>query len=215
MKKAILAVCMTLLIGAVLAGCSSRVRFEPEESSIFIQRDGGVTGYTKEEGYDKDYYSLDELRDDYVVPAVTAYNSEQANLAFAYADDTEETLPVALEELALEDGVAEMRLEYATAADYLGFNANQLEEDAVFAVSDLAEAAPAEDVSWVNASDGASVDEETALEAKNNYYYVELSFAATVQVEGKLVYLSDNVTSVDDNTFTTDGNGFACAVFRK
>lgn len=215
MKKAIIALCMMLVLGAVLAGCSGKVEFTPEESSIFIQRSGSVTGYTKEEGYDKNYYSLDELTNDYVVPAVMKYNSENANLAFAYEEDTEDKLPIAIKELTLEDGAAAMKLEYATAADYLAFNANQLDADAVFNVCAVADAASGSNVNWVKSADGSAVDVATALKAKKNYYFVELSFAATVQVEGKLVYLSDNAAAVDDNTFRTDGEKPAYAVFKK
>lgn len=215
MRKTIIAGLLVVVMGMLLAGCSGKVEFKPEESSIFIHRDGKVTGYTREDGYDKSYYSLDELKNDYVVPAVAGYNTSQAGLAFAYADETEEQLPVSIEQLEFTDGVAKMRLEYATAADYLAFNENQLEEDALFTVCAIADASSGSRAAWVKCSDGSSVDSATALAVKKNYYFVELNFASVVQVEGTLVYLTDNAMKVNGNTFLSDGSETVYAVFKK
>ena len=72
MKKTTAILLAVLLTALMAAGCSSKSKFEPEESSLYLQRDGGVTGFTKTEGYDKDYYSLKELKEDYGYPAVKA-----------------------------------------------------------------------------------------------------------------------------------------------
>lgn len=215
MKKTTAILLAVLLTALMAAGCSSKSKFEPEESSLYLQRDGGVTGFTKTEGYDKDYYSLKELKDDYVDPAVKAYNEEKAGLSFAYTEDndTKETLPISIEELDISGGVAKMKLEYATTADYLAFNKNQLDEDAAFQIGLLADVSVPSTISWVDA-DGNSVDSETVLNS-TKYYVAELSFAATAQVEGTIVYASEGVTVTGKETFVTDGTETAYVVFKK
>ena len=215
MKKSTAILLAVLLVTLMAAGCSSRSKFEPEESSIYIQRDGGVTGFTKTEGYDKDYYSLKELKEDYVDPAVKAYNEEKAGLSFAYTEDndTKETLQISIEELDIAGGVAKMKLEYATAADYLAFNKNQLEDDTVFQIGLMADLSVPSSISWVDA-EGNSVDAET-VQGSTKYYVAELSFATIAQVEGTIVYASEGVTVTGKNTIVTDGTETAYVVFKK
>lgn len=213
MKKIMLTLCMVVALGVVMTGCSKE-SFQPKESCIYIQRDGGVTGFTKESGYDQSYYSLDELKSDYVEPAVMEYNSKTADLAFAYADDTKEALPVSIQQLDIKDGEALMKLEYASAADYLAFNENQLGEDAELEIGAVSDAMMESSVKWVSAKDGSPVDGATPLGSEKNYY-ARIGFATRVQVQGKLVYVSDNVTIQDGNVAVIDGEEPGYIIFKK
>ena len=90
MKKWSMCLVLALAMGS-LAGCS---RFEPEQSTVRIRKDGSLQTAVIEK-LDKDYYSGDELKAE-IDDAVAAYNG-----------DSEEG-PLLVKEYEVEDGVASL-----------------------------------------------------------------------------------------------------------
>lgn len=213
MKKFLAVLGTILMLSTVLTGCMGS-KFEPDQSCLYIQKDGGVIGYTKEEGFDRNYYDLDELRTEFVEPAVMEYNTAAAGLSFVSKEDTKELLPISIERLELVEGVAEMMLEYASPEDYMAFNANQYDEDQRLVIGKVADGALSSQISWVSAKDGAPADSTAALKNQKNGY-AEIDFAARVQFEGKILYASDNVMILDSYTVGVDGKEPAYVIFKK
>jgi len=203
------AVCMMFL----LAGCSS-VKFNPTETSIFVKKDGTVVSADIEEfnnsQFDTPRYYESELTA-FIEEAVLAYNTETANKAFTRADqldNSKETLPVAIQQIKVEENMATLILDYAKASDYLAFNEDvqMFEELIIGHVSDGVSSGL--DFAGMKNADGSDADVEK-LKSNDKYSLVSVTGAGVVKVEGKVVYMSSGVTLKDENTVvTTEGTSY-------
>ena len=128
MKRRTAGLMMAVVLAVTaLAGCGGKVKFEPQASSIFVRKDGTVVSADIED-FVGNNYSEAELKT-YVEDAVKEYNSEHGAAAEAYVDeeDEEASLPVKIDSLTVEEGVASLLLGYEGCSDYLEFTGNDEE----------------------------------------------------------------------------------------
>ena len=210
-----------LLVGAMcLSGCSSSHEFDTEVSAVYVTADGVVTSADIED-FSGDNYSESELTA-YVEGAVAAFNYESAGISEAY-ELSDTVLPVYIDQLEVADNVASLYLVYSSCDYYLEFNGKayglsyleltsitQIQEEYSGTSSD-------ENEGFLSAefvdTDGASVDADTVI-SKKKLNVLITEGAATIQVDGKIKYVSSNVTVADDYTVETPEDGLCYIVFK-
>lgn len=178
-------------------------------SGVFIRRDGSLSSADVEE-FSAEYYDAEEFEQEYVVPAVKAYN-EKSGLAFARASETDEKLPVALNSIKNEDGNLTLQLDYQTAADYLAFNKeiNDYYEGwntfVICPYSDLVDYGISMDASFID-TDGNEVDLNTVKTTTGLYACVigldgalPTGFSGKLQFEGAVQYTTADIYIQSDN----------------
>ncbi len=208
------AVCMALLLLG-LGGCGS-VRFAPEESSLYLSKDGTVTG-AEIESFDNSAFEEPRYEEEgltaFVEDAVISYNKENGGAQFAYADDTEEALPVSIGKLTVEDSVAALYLNYASCEDYLAFNGT--DETVTQLACMTAPEAVAAGISLENLVDrsGDPVDPQKIQE--NEKYRVAVAAGEfSLVVDGTIDAVSQGVTVEDRHTVRVSGTEEVCVVFK-
>lgn len=179
------------------------------DSGLFIRRDGSVSSADVEE-FSADYYDAEEFEQNYVVPAVKAYNEKQG-LAFARAGETEETLPVALNSVKAADGALTLQLDYKNTEEYLGFNKSINEYFAgwdtfvVCPYSELVDHGISMDAEFID-TDGNTVDINTVKTTTGLYACVlgfngalPTGFSGKLQFEGAVAYTTADIYIQSDN----------------
>lgn len=195
-----------------LSACGS-VKFEPTETSIFVTKDRQVVS-AEIESFDNSAYADSPRYQEadlqaFVEEAVIAYNETASGLSYAYAADAkdakvEDTLPVAIESLTVQDSVATPILDYETADDYLSFNGTAdtvpVKDLIIGTVKDGVDSGL--DFSGMLNADGTAADVEE-LTASEKYMLVAVTGSTVMKVEGKVQYMSAGVTLQDENTVVT------------
>lgn len=198
MKKARIAMVL-LTVGMLLFGCggkSSTSTFSPEESSIFVTREGTISSALVE--IDENGYYDQERLQAFIQEYVTDYNTE-------HGGDK-----VILTSCTLGTGKGIAVFEYASGADLYGFTSqmedtqNQAVNLTVSTVSEGLIAGRVSDGTWVRAKDGTGVPMDTVTK-QGNLMLVSLEGSVTIQTEGKIQFYSGNVTLKDEFTAVTDG----------
>ena len=183
----------------VLSGCSKSDKFEPLQNCLYI-RENGTVEEALFDTLDKDFFSADGLKA-FIEEAVIRYNSDAAGIARAYNEDEDEQLPVSIQTLETdENGRATLILEYATAKHYIDFNgedglAKQLSTGSVESAISVGVNL---DVGLKAAKDGSAVTLDT-IQKHGKYRVVLIQGVTPVQVQGSVMYVSNNVTVQDDN----------------
>ena len=207
MKKAriILAVMMA---GALLSGCAGRggstSTFSPEQSSVFVTRDGSISSALVET-YTNDYYDQGELKAS-IEKSVADFNTEQGRTA------------VTLSSCTLGNGKAIALFDYENASDLCTFAAatnddwTQLEAMEFTTVEKGQSEGKLAGASWKKAKDGSNASTDSVTK-KGEYYVVILTGSATIQTEGKIQFYSGNVSLADGYTAVVSG-GQAYLVFK-
>lgn len=180
------------------------------DSGLFIKRDGSVSSADVED-FSADYYDSEEFEQNYVLPAVKAYNEKQG-LAFVRADETAEKLPVALNSVKMEDGTLTLRLDYKNTAEYLAFNKsineyfNEWDTFVVCPYSDLVDHGISMDAEFID-TDGNTVDINTVKTTTGLYACVlgfngtlPTGFSGKLQFEGAVAYTTADIYIQSDNT---------------
>ena len=204
----------TLLLAAltvimtVLSGCGS-AKFEPTGSSIYVKKDGTVISADIED-FSGSNYSEDELKA-YVENAVKSYNSEKGAASEAYADKNT-SLPVAVDSLTVKDNTASLYLSYATCADYLEFTGTGGMEDGISALEKATIAEMSLSGNFKNAkNENVTLDSVTK---NSKYHVVRIEGPVTMQIEGKVAFVSAGVTIDSKNTVTTPEADVSYIVFK-
>ncbi len=196
-KKAVLA---AVIAAGMLTGCLGRTgsnALNAESSRIFVTGDGVLKTATVETYAEQDYYNAEELKT-YLEEAALAYNGAHGEGA------------VTLESCNMEKGSARMIFQYGSGNDLAGFvseyedKENQVDSISVSAFSDVLGQSEAEGVAFLKASDGKQV-EKKALSQKGQSHaiVVESKNPVTIQTEGKLLFVSNNVVIKDQYTVQT------------
>lgn len=205
MRKERLAGLAAVLCLAVflLGGCSKSDNFEPLQDCLYI-RENGTVEEALFDTLDKEYFSADGLKS-FIEDAVIRYNSDAAGIARAYEEDDEQ-LPVSIEKLETdENNQAVLILDYATPKHYIDFNgeaglAKQLTtgsvESAISVGVDL-------DVGLKAVKDGSPVTPDT-IQKHGKYRVILIQGVTPVQVQGKVMYISDNVSVIDNNVVSVN-----------
>lgn len=179
------------------------------ESGLFIKRDGTIISADVEE-FAADYYDAEEFEQNYAEPAVKEYNEKQG-LPYVRASETDETLPVALSSVKVEDGNLTLQLVYKDAAEYLAFNKSINDYYAQWGTFVVC---PYENLPDYGISiegelldtDGNTVDLSHLESSKKLYVCVvgfngsmPTGFSGNLQFEGAVVYRSAEVEYTKDN----------------
>ena len=174
MKKS-LNFCLILSMLLLLTGCGNK--FEPTESTIFVTSKGVVQSAVME-SFEKEYYNFDELAED-VKKAVKSY----------CLDVNEEV--IAVTSLTENEDMVTLQMEYQTVEDYAEFNevllfSGTLEEamNAGYQPGTLLDA------------EGQTADVD--LEKNGNLKVLITEESVCIQTSGKIKYVSDNVTILNN-----------------
>lgn len=216
-----------LLVIGVFAGCKEDGGgdepviktdiFEPTRSCLYI-RDNGTAAGAEITPFAEDYYSLSELKE-YVEGLVIQYNQDKAGLAYAYAKDVQDgsKLPVAISKLTEENGNAVLILECATPADYISINDLNVSSDGLKAVTtstvEQMKAAGKTIKADLVDTKGNAVSVDKAMN-KDTYHVVVCEGAVVLQVQGKVMYMSSNVTYVNSETVETPAGEVSYIIYK-
>lgn len=196
-KKVALAV---FCAAGLLAGCVGRgggSTLSGDSSRIFVTEEGEFQTSTIESYKDEAYYKEEELKA-YLEEAVSAYNGAHGEGA------------VTLSSCTLEKGKASMVFTYGSGEDLAGFaaeyedQANQVDSIACLPVSQIAGQIQAEGVSLVSAGNKKQISaSQIADKGEWHAVVVEGTNPVTLQTQGKLLAVSDNVVVKDHFTVET------------
>lgn len=195
-KKAVLA---AFLAAGMLTGCLGRSgggALNGESSRIYVTQEGILQTATVETYAEQDYYRADELKA-YLEEAALKYNETHGQEA------------VALDSCTLEKGIATMVFRYGSGNDLVSFvseyedKENLVNSIAVTTLADVLGQSESEGVAFVKA-DGKPA-EKKALSSKGECFaiVVEADQPVTVQTQGKLLFVSNNVVIKDRYTVQT------------
>lgn len=221
MKRFRIALLLSLIL-LVMGGCSkaSKSTFEPKASGLFVTETGtlseaDIVTYDQSQ---KGYYEEGELKA-YAEEAVKAYNQEKAGLNMAYAEEAgeEQTLPIAINQCAIEGGTATLILDYQTKEDYLAFKEkNTVNGITITGLSFSTVEEAAADGSILTQSfikpDGKAVDiKKVKKKKKAHVLYVE--GGAQIQTEGNILFVSEGVEMIDEYTVKTAEGSTSYIIF--
>ncbi|MEY8352835.1 hypothetical protein AALB39_05675 [Lachnospiraceae bacterium 54-53] len=193
-KKAVFA---ALITAGMLTGCLGRggsSTLNEESSRIFVTEEGTLQTATVETYADQDYYNSEELKA-YLEAAVSAYNGVHGQGA------------VTLDSCSLEKGTARMIFRYGSGEDLAGFTAeyedrsNQVDSITVTSFSEVLAQSESEGTVFLKAPDGKQADgKELSKRGESRAVVVETQNPVTIQTQGKLLFVSDNVVIKDRHT---------------
>lgn len=183
---------------AAAAGCGQIAggnEFAPVGNSIYISREGTVSSAFVEP-CDQEYYTQEGLK--------------------AYLEKTmEEQYPdmaVTLRECAVENGTMKAVFDYGTPGDLVAFLEDQKSEDldvTGLKVENLEDGVAEGSISGnglINVSDGKTVDFGTLAGTEGTLVTVEGT--ASLQTEGKILYVSEGVEVTDQGAVTSGGSSY-------
>ena len=194
--KRIMAMLMSVVLTLGLTACGHTVgdvELEAGQSAIYIQKDGMVS-YAVSESFDKDYYDKDELKKE-IEAEIKAYNASSD----ASVDDA-----ITLDSFSVSKKVATLSLDFTTTYDLLNYmlNDNRVEKDKFY-------------IGTIDSNDDCKISgnfvepgKKDKIKAKtiksmtdSNILIVDEQYK--VQVEGNVLYTSDNCKIDDDGIVTT------------
>ena len=211
MKTVVMALVLCLAM-SMLTACSSGREFSPKGNGMYASKEGQFST-AFEEAVDKAYFTeADMLK--FVVDEVIAYNKSKGASAVAYQTEAaeKEILPVSITSFTYGDK-AQLILAYASAKDYLAFNAKDeaAADELMFALAKNTTGMP--DMTFVSVEDGSKIA-AGSLVGDKKMKIVMVVGEQNVQVQGKLVYVSENVTVTGEDTAITAKNGYSYLVFK-
>lgn len=211
-RKALL-LCLILCMGsAALAGCSSGAAFNPTGNSLYISKKGEIsTAFVVT--VDESYYSEKDMLA-FCEEQVIAYNSSHGASAVAYAKEAakDETLPVAIESLSY-GSQAILILNYATGDDYVAFNEKDETAGTYLMYAAAKNTTGLPDTTFVSVEDGSKIASGSII-GDSKLKIVMLQGQLDVQVDGTLVYVSENVTVTGTNEAMTGADGYSYLIFK-
>lgn len=194
--KRIMAMLMSVVLTLGLTACGHTVGdvdLKSGQSAIYIQKDGMVS-YAVSESFDKDYYDKDELKKE-IEAEIKAYNASSD----ASVDDA-----ITLDSFSVSKKVATLSLDFTTTYDLLNYmlNDNRVEKDKFY-------------IGTIDSNDDCKISgnfvapgKKDKIKAKtiksmtdSNILIVDEQYK--VQVEGNVLYTSDNCKIDDDGIVTT------------
>ena len=205
MKKAKLAAAI-LTAGLALGACSGAGgSFQPTENSIYVTADGQLSTATIEAVSGESYTG--EAFTAFVEQAVGTFNEEKGSASKARNEEGQAKLPAAVRSCTIEEGKASMILDYGDAQSVVDFS-----EESGIPITSLTVGPVGSGLPALKKADGSAADSGEA--AGSGGMMVEAEGAVTIQTEGKILYITDGVTVVDDRTVRTP-EGKSTVIFKK
>lgn len=194
------AVLTALLAAGMLTGClgnGGSSTLNSKSSRIYVTEEGTFQTATVESYAQQDYYNGDELKT-FLEEAVSQYNGANGQNQ------------VALDSCTLDNGTAKMMFHYASPDALIGFTtqyedkANLVESIAVNKLSEVYDQSESEGVAFIKASDGKEADKKALTKRGDNQVVVVTSAnPVTIQTQGKILFVSNNVVIKDSHTVQT------------
>ena len=184
MKK-IISMCLLMVMSVLFfSGCNKSLNVD--ENTVYINKKGKVIGAVIE-NFDKDYYNAEEL-EQFIHSRVEEYTLKNG----------EES--VEIQDFSVESGIARLNMVYDGYSHYAGFNEIQM-----FVGSIPQAMAEGYDFSgeFRKVEDGELKSEVDKSEVTSNFEYkvVILSEKVNVKVDGTILYVSSDYTSlVEEDT---------------
>ncbi len=188
---------LALAVSLMLTGCSG---FTPDTNGVSIDEKGVVTEFARED-FGQAYYDKEEL-ENAIDTEVAVYNVNAGTDA------------VRKKSFRVKDGVAELRMTYATAEDYASFNGVD------FYLGDIPGAVQAGyvfDKKFAPVSNGTVMLDSlvwgSGIMVGANYHTVALREQMLVKVPGTIRYVSENVRVTDKSTAIVEESGTAYILY--
>ncbi len=208
MRKSIIFAMVTLMAVSVI-GCKKDSKYDLDVSGVYIKNDLSLVG-TFVEPFNKSYYNATELKL-MVEDEIKAYNKEKVNVEAVSEKDVKDSinLPITLDDVAVKDKSAKVVITYDSGEDYISFNESYVigeKQGTTLNVSLVSDGANSLEGEFVTEK-GESVTIQD-ITKNGDYKLIYVDFGTTIKVEGKVCYISTNVTVEDKDTVTTvDGEG--------
>ncbi|MCI8402659.1 MAG: hypothetical protein HFI38_11335 [Lachnospiraceae bacterium] len=205
----LLLLCLAFL---ALTGCDSGREFDPENNNMYVSSEGKLST-SFEVAVDQSYFSEADMLG-FCENEVKEYNRSKGASATAYQEEAaeEETLPVAIASFTYGQ-TARLVLDYGTTEDYIAFNERDEARAASVMFASAKNTTGLPDMTFVSVSDGSRVAAASIIgDGKLKILMVEGE--QKVQVQGKLVYYSENVTVTGEDTAVTGQEGYSYLVFK-
>ena len=189
-----------LMAGCMLTGCGILGGFSPEVSGISIDKKGGITEVVREM-FDESVYSKEELEQQ-LTSEIEAYNTASGD---EYIKE---------KNLKVKDGVAQLKMTYASAKDYIAFNNVEFYSGNV--VGAVQQGYMFEGVFKTVTSgsvDGASSMWGSSIIRGTNYPTVVFNGPLLVEVPGEILYVSENVNVTDKKTAVCSDSSRAYIIY--
>jgi len=183
----------------LLYGCGSS-NTDLSETTVIVEKNGKVTDAIVE-SFDKDYYDAAELED--------MVNKELAS----YQKLTGSKDSAVLSDFKVEDKVANVGLEFATAVDYASFN------DVAFFFGTISEAYAAGydlDVILKSTSEEETIGKDALMEEMGSYHMIVSGEPIRIKTYGKILYTTANVDLIDDKEvrISSESEGLAYIILK-
>lgn len=212
-KFASLALVLCLAL-SMLTACSSGREFAPKGNGMYVSKDGQIST-AFEEAVDQAYFTeADMLK--FVVDEVVAYNKSKGASATAYQEEAaeDEVLPVSITSFTYGDK-AQLILAYGSPEDYLAFNEKDeaTADDLMFALAKNTTGMP--DITLLSVEDGSEIPADSVI-GESKLKILMIVGQQNIQVQGKLVYVSENVTVTGEDTAVSGAaeTGYSYLVFK-
>lgn len=221
LKKRLMTVVLACVTALALTACGDK-EFSPVKGGLYVNDDHTVKSSYVED-FSGDGLNLDELKS-MAQAEIAAYNQEKSGLNYYSKEQLKDVegmedtvLPISIENIEKnEKNENELIavLDYATAADYVTYNQDDISSygGTTLSVGTVADSPVAIEGSFVTIK-GKNVELSEIME-NSEYHVVYLDFAATVTVNGTVKYISTNVSCQTKNTVTTPGNEGAFIIFK-
>lgn len=219
-KRALLT---AVLAAALTAGCGGRAGsagFDPDESSVYIKKDGSIQSASVERS-SNDYYTAEGLQEA-VSQAVSAFNEKQAGRAQAESGEGEEPLPVEISQCAVEsqggEQVLTCILDYDSAATFLAFNSQIKNPEAAFlafstdSVENMVAKGDLVGSDFVDAK-GRNV-ESGKVTSQGSLRAVKVQGTGLFETEGKVMYATQGCTMTEGGGVRTPEEGVSYIIFK-
>ena len=196
MRKLLLIMLVAAGMILQLTGCQSS-SISVTDTTIELKKNGSVV-HTIVESFAEDYYDLEELKE-----TIASSCDEYNDIA---GDDS-----VKLDAADLTDGILKVVMSYKNPSDYAGFN-----KQALFSgtVQEAYEAGYDLNVTLLAADSEVGSVGKTELLEMGDKHMIIVREAVDVKVWDKVLYYSDDVIELDDQTvMVSDSNSLTYIIF--
>lgn len=219
-KRALLAAALAAVLASGCGGRAGSAGFAPDESSVYIKKDGTIKSASVERS-SNDYYTAEGL-EEAAAQAVSAFNEEQAGRAQAKSGEGEEPLPVEISQCTVKEQGGEQVLtcilDYDSADTFLAFNSRIQNPEAAFAAlsTDSVENMVARgDLVGSDFVDARGREVESGkVTSQGSLRAVKVQGAGLFETEGKVMYATQGCSLTEDGGVLTPQEGVSYIIFK-